>query len=348
MRTTSSSISSSEAGGRAWRGFALCLALTAAGLAALLVALIFVVDPYNSGRSTLLTRPGVAPMGPRTAHASLGRDPAYDGVVIGNSHVQLLSPARLSALTGIPFAQLSAPGTGPREQVVLLDWFLRHREREPKAIILGVDPYWCRADPDMPTWEPFPFWLYSDGLAAYLRGLVRYSVLEELPRRIAYWLGAERRRSPPDGYVDYDLAFLAAGRDADPARRAALESRGLDRAVVNLTGRHPAAEMLAGLVARLPPGVAVVILHPPAYVAAQPHPGTPEDASDRACKEAFARVAAARAGTVVVDWRSDRPETREPNLFWDQTHYRRALAQQVEADIARALASLGRGTPAGP
>src|ERR1700709_298534 len=123
MRTTSSSTSSSDAmeppdiaQNRSWRRFAAAFAWTAAGLLGGYLALATLVDPYDSGRSRLLSAGGVRPPGPRTAPASRGRGPAFTGAIIGNSHIQLVEPGRLGALTGIPFVQLSVPATGPGEQ----------------------------------------------------------------------------------------------------------------------------------------------------------------------------------------------------------------------------------------
>src|SRR3712207_1811410 len=99
MRITSSSISSSDPSasdlpGR-WRRFSLVLVLSAAAALAGLVGLAYAVDPYDTGRSRLFAKAGVRPQGPRTAAASRGRDPAFDAAIVGNSHIQLLSPERL-------------------------------------------------------------------------------------------------------------------------------------------------------------------------------------------------------------------------------------------------------------
>jgi hypothetical protein len=77
------------------------------------LAAAFVLDPYDTGRSALVERPGVRPQGPRTAGASRGRDLAFNAAVFGNSRIQLLSPERLNGITGLSLVQLSVPGTGP-------------------------------------------------------------------------------------------------------------------------------------------------------------------------------------------------------------------------------------------
>ena len=79
----------------------------------LIVTAVYAIDPYDTGRSSLLAKPGVRPQGPRTAAASRGRDQAFNGAIIGNSHIQLLSPERLKAATGLDFVQLSVPATRP-------------------------------------------------------------------------------------------------------------------------------------------------------------------------------------------------------------------------------------------
>lgn len=341
MPITSSSIFGSEAsGGPAWRGFAAAFGVAAALLLAVLLGAAFLLDPYDSGRSPLVSGAGVRPQGPRTAAASRGRDPAFSGAIIGNSHVQLVSPERLAALTGIPFVQLSIPATRPKEQLALIDWFLRHHPGgAARALVIGTDEYWCTGDPDLPVAQPFPFWLLSRSPAEYLGGLVRYNVLEELPRRLGFLLAKRPERARPDGYWDYEPTYDRLGQANDPRLIADRDRRWPDDAVANRTGRYPAAERLAGVLAALPADLRVVLLHPPIYAAGLSPPGTPRAQEEARCKAVFAALARGRPGTKVVDWRVERPETRDPALFFDQTHYRRALAQRLEADIAAALHS---------
>src|SRR4051794_32565634 len=111
MRIMNSSISSSEVDGGTWRGFAATFLAAAALILVGFVALAYVVDPYDTGRSDLLGKPGVRPQGPRTAAPSRGRDQAFNAALIGNSHIQLLSPERLKEATGLDFVQLSVPAS---------------------------------------------------------------------------------------------------------------------------------------------------------------------------------------------------------------------------------------------
>src|SRR5690349_2853770 len=113
---TSSSISSSE-----WRRFVATLLATAAATLLVVYGLLVLLVPFAAGRLTPLSLRGLPASAPRLAVASLGRDPSFDAAIVGNSTVQLLDPERLGALTGRRFVQLSIPGTGPVEQVLVLD-----------------------------------------------------------------------------------------------------------------------------------------------------------------------------------------------------------------------------------
>jgi hypothetical protein len=42
----------------------------------------------------------------------------------------------------------------------------------------------------------------------------------------------------------------------------------------------------------------------------------------------------------VVDWRIDRPETRDPASFFDAPHYREPVARMIERDVAEAIRRL--------
>ena len=342
MPITSSFISSSDAsltGEGSWQGFAVIWVSVALALSCALLITAFAVDPYDTGRSTLFAKPGVRPQGPRTAGASRGRDPAFNAAIIGNSHIQLLSPERLSAATGLAFVQLSIPATRPKEQFVLIEWFARHHP-ELRALVIGADNQWCTGDPALPNDKPFPFWLYSHNPMEYLRGLSRYATLEEVPRRLAYVLSRRAPRARPDGYWDYEAAYVGMGYAGDPAIRARLQQP--LSYINNGTGRFPAIEKLEPALASLPAAAAVVIVFPPVYAPSIASEGNAAQQAGAACKEAFAKVASERPRTAVVDWRVDRPETRDPELFFDQTHYRQPLARLIEADIAAALARTGR------
>lgn len=322
-----------------WRGFARLLLKTAAGVLVLLFAAFFVLDPYDTGRPGLISKPGVRPQGPRTAAASRGRDPAFTAAIFGNSHVQLLSPERLGSQTGKAFVSLIAPGTRPREQLALLDWYLRNRKAPAAAVVLGIDGNWCTPDAALPVEKPFPFWLYDRSLWRYATGLLRYDLIEEAPRRLGYLVKGAPERARPDGYWDYEPNYIGLGFDSRPDKRAALEIPA-NTMPANPDHRFPAAERLGAALAAMPAETRAILVYPPVYQASLPQAVSAMQAADTACKAAFGQVAAQRPNTAIVDWRRDTPETRDPALWFDHTHYRQPVARQIEVSIAATLKAL--------
>lgn len=339
----SSSISSSERDGPVpaarWRSFAVTFTAAAALLLAGLTAFGFLIDPYDTGRSPIAMKEGVRPQGPRTAAPSRGRDPAFRGAIFGNSHIQLIEPDQLKALTGIPFVSLIAPATGPKETLEVIDWFLRHRREPAQALVIGVDNFWCTADPAMPPSKPFPFWLFARKLPDYLWGLTSFSALEESFIRLSYLTARAPKRAAPDGYWNYESNYTGQGYGADERLRQKL-LQPADFSGGNRTGPFPAATALRALLDRMGPDVPVILLRTPMFRTALPPTGSPEAAADMACRDAFAQLAASRPRTALIDWKVDRPENRDPDNYFDHSHYRLAIARLVERDIAQALAAM--------
>ncbi|GAU84012.1 hypothetical protein [Bosea sp. BIWAKO-01] len=307
-------------------------------MSAFLLAAI-AIDPYDTGRSPLSLKEGVRPQGPRTAAASRGRDPAFSGAIFGNSHIQLIKPEQLKALTGIPFVSLIAPATGPKETLVLIDWFLRHRREPAQALVIGIDQAWCTPDPALPTGKPFPFWLFSRNPAEYLTGLMRYDVLEEVNRRIRYLTTQSPERARPDGYWDYEEGYRVQGfLDAPQHRSKLLAPANVSGG--NETGPFPAAAALAAFLDAEAKDTPVILVRPPVYVSALPEPGSSAERAEAACRAPFQALADNRPATKLVDLRRDTPLIREPSNFFDHTHYRQIVAREVETSIAAALTSL--------
>ncbi|MGO4705778.1 hypothetical protein AB4072_08380 [Microvirga sp. 2MCAF38] len=339
-----SSISSSDAGH--WRRFVRTFVATAIVVLCGIVAVAYAVDPYDTGRSSLFAKAGVRPQGPRTAAPSRGRDQAFDAAIIGNSHIQLLSPERLKETTGLDFVQLSVPASGPKEQFVIIDWFLRHRQEPAKALVISADESWCGQDPAMPNTKPFPFWLFSANAFDYAKGLVRYDILEEVPRRLGYVFGAKAERARQDGYWNYEPNYLDLGYATDPILRKRLENRPeVDKDMLPsdpVKGKRafPVATKLQEVVSGMSTDLAVVLVFPPNYKNYLPPPKTIRAYTDQACKAALRAAIEGHPKSTVIDWRVDRDENRDPNLYFDLTHYRLPIAQKVEADVAAALQRL--------
>lgn len=329
-----SSTSSSDApvpAGRAdarWRSVLLWLGALVVILPTVLLGALAAVDPYDTGRYSVLAARGVAAQGPRTANASRGRDPAFNAAIIGNSRMQLVSPQRLDRLTGLRFVSLTVPGTDSIEQVALLRWFASHRDA-PAAVVVGVDAFTC-GDGIGRGRTPFPHWLYAGDGRTYLAGLFRLDAAEAAIGRLAM-LAGRRPAAGRDGAWDYE-----EGRQWTPALGEALR-RAPPEPLAVTTGPFPMLELLADAVDALPAATRVIYALPPVFARLLPAPGSLHDRASGACRDRLAMRAAARPGAAIADLRLDSPQTRDPAAFWDATHYGRALAEQLEALIAARL-----------
>ena len=320
--TSSSEIADVTEWGR-WLGVFLgALALGAA----LIFALVLAIDPYDSGRVGILGIRGVDDASPRTANASRASDPQFDSAVIGNSTGQLLKPSELSGLTGKRFVQLTVPGTGPPEQLAIIDFFMR-QHRQVGAMVVVTDASWCQRDPGLPMQHPFPFWLYGDSTLDYVGRLFSTRALRLGLRRVMVGLGL-RPRSTPDGYWDYEkegpaelAPVIASHDDGGPAPPQVSEN-------------FPAVALLAGVIGKLAPDVPVVLLVPPSFASTLPRPGTLAAAEAQACNAALRKLVADRPRSNFINYRVDNELTRDRANFMDLGHYRAAIARRMEQGIA--------------
>ena len=320
---------------RDWRRFATAVLVAAVALLAGYLVLAVILDPYETGRSTLLSRGAVRPQGPRTAVALRGRDPAFRGAVIGNSHIQLIEPAALSRETGIPFVQLSVPATGPAEQFAVLGWFLRHHPH-PEAIVLSADAFWCADDPAFPSEHPFPYWLIGDW-PSYLRGLLRFTAAQETVVRIGWLFNKRRKSAAQDGWWNYEDDYIVQGFGRNPKLVARLDHPAGPQTEPHRAGPYPIVERLRAALAQIPAATPVVLVFPPVYAASEPPAGSPRAGAEAACRSAIRTEFAKHSRGAVVDWRNDRPQSRDRALFFDQSHYRLPVGEAITGEIAAAL-----------
>ncbi|WP_407117894.1 hypothetical protein [Bradyrhizobium sp. LMG 9283] len=324
----SSSTSSSETDPGWGRSLLACLG-TLVGAALLVLALMVVIDPYDSGKLGLLGIEGVDNRLTQITAASRARDANFDSAILGNSTAQLIEPAELSRATGFRFVQLYMTGASPREQLAVLDFFLRHH-REIGALVVAADPGWCVHAGPKEEGAPFPYWLYDDSVVAYAVRLISWQAIEQVFQRISIGLGL-RQRMNPDGFVSYEDIwppgqFKQINAPRDPAPAASKE-----RAV------FPEIAALKDVVRKLPAAVPVVIIVPPTFAATVAKPGTRAALERNACDAALAQVVAGRPRSNFVSYRVDNELTRDRASFADYIHYRPVLARKIEQGIAASL-----------
>lgn len=332
----SSSVTGDEAAASPWRRFALMLG--GGGLALLLglVAALVLLDPYDTGRPGLFPARGLLNPDAFAANMTRARDPRFNAAIVGNSHVQLLQPARLDALTGLSFVSLTLPGTFSGDHLDVMRIFATRHPVPPRAIILGIDQWWCEERVNRS--EHFPPWLYAEAFGDYLVGLVRFHSLKVARYRLRNLIKPPRNGLRPDGFFDYEPIYQELGLAdfaASGARLAAPKPF-----PVNATGRFPSVEALRRALAALPATTPVLLVRTPVYRTALPDPATPQGANAEACRVALASAAASRPGTAFVDVLSEGRFAAEPRNFYDHDHYRDPVAAKIEREVAAALAKL--------
>lgn len=336
-----------------WARFIRITFIATAAIAAAGYAFLLWIDPYGSGRLIGLNETAVPTLSPRLTNAARARDPAFDAAVIGNSTIQLLNPKRLDALTGLKFVQLTIPGTGPAEQLAILELFARHHPGGVRGIVLGIDAAWsswCRpgADPNARTVSyPFPFWLYGDSDLDYVLNLPSLRTVNHAMRRIEMLLGW-RGRSRADGYNDYEIGRVhnAAEVKARIEGRQTVAEIEIDEAdrgdqAPGAENGYPVLERLAAALKALGPEVKIAVVIPPVYSGADAPDSQRADVA--ACRVAAEAAFAGFANAAILDFRRGGPVTQDIANFWDRIHYRHKVAELMERAIADAL----EGRPAG-
>jgi hypothetical protein len=325
----SSSISSSDVSSGWGRSLAACFGMLALG-AALIAALMVLVDPYDSGRFGAFGIVGVVDRNPWTANASRARDPQFNAAILGNSTGQLLKPERLDEATGLRFVQLVAPGADPRGDIAILEYFAGHHGAI-RALVFSVDQPWC-SNVLLPSGkDPFPYWLYEGGALRHLGHLFTWAALDRAFQRISIGRGA-RQPGRADGYWSYEEVWPVGVKHPSPAEPAkAAPFTGV------ITDPFPYAALLASAISKLPLDVAVVLVMPPTFYTELPVAGSREAAVHAACRRAYRSIVSGRPNSNLIDYRIDNALTRDPANFADLIHYREAIARRIEQGIAASL-----------
>ena len=303
---------------------------TLAGAALLVLALMVLVDPYDSGKLGLLGIDGVDNRLTQITAASRARDPNFNAAILGNSTAQMIDPATLSRATGLRFVQLYMTGSIPHEQLAVLDFFLRHHE-QVGALVIAADPGWCVHARPTEEGVPFPYWLYDKSVVTYAVRLISWQAIEQAFQRLSIGLG-RRQRMNPDGFVSYEDIwptgqFKEVGWPRDPVPALSAEMR----------TTFPEIAALGDIVRKLPADVPVVIIVPPTFAATVPKPGTETALERGACDAALKAIVAGRPRSNFVSYRVDNALTRDRDNFVDFIHYRPKLARAIEQGIVASL-----------
>ncbi|MFQ5956125.1 MAG: hypothetical protein ACE5JZ_13755, partial [Kiloniellales bacterium] len=330
-----------------WRGFWATSIGTAIGLAAVLYALLLIVDPYDTvffsppfDREPVTTNQ-------RFSFPALARKQRFDSAVIGTSTTRLLEPARFSAALGGSFVNLSLNSGTAWEQAQLFDVFVR-RHKRPRTVIFGLDVEWCEAAETYQKYTPRPFppWMYDDDPWNDLLHLFNLPALEEMARQFAYLTGLRAPKYGKDGYTNflpppeiYDLETARrhlyggleprvkapVGEPVDPAPEA--------RAAWPFATHPLMVEMLRAL----PDETVKVLMFVPYHHFHQPAPGSLLDAQWTECKRRLTDLAARFENTHVLDFMIHSEITLRDQNYWDPLHYDTVIATRLASLIAEAV-----------
>ena len=305
-----------------------CL-VTLAICAFFLFTFVIAIDPYDSGKFGVFGINGVADRNTLTANASRARDADVDSAIIGNSTALLINPSALSRATGLHFVQLSVVGGSPREELTVLDFFLR-RHAHVGALVVGADPSWCvHEDNNKP--RPFPYWLYGRSRLVYAGALFSGAAIEHAVQRVQIGLG-KRQRSDPTGTFDSEDTwpigeFRDINRPADPLPAASAALRDV----------LPWVSKLDAVIKQLPNDIPVVVLVPPTQASTVARPGALEAADREACNVALKRLVAGRPHSNFINYRVDNALTRDRANWVDFIHYRPLIASKISDGIVDSI-----------
>jgi hypothetical protein len=319
----------------AWRRFVSVFVGMFFGLLALVLVAIVLIDPYDTGYFPSPIGPGVVDDNDLTSTVGRGRDGRFNAGIFGNSHGLLLDPSRLSIATGLSFVQLTMLGSGPRENMAVVEYFLR-RHADARAIVIAADEMWCTHDPRLTRPDyPFPDWLFGDSRLRYAANMLSTRPFRLVRRRILLAMG---RLAPidPVGVAAYPSNWDWAHAPNAPPQRHGVPLNGSPG---QIDTSFPAIDRFATMLGGIADSVSVVVVLPPSYYMLLPAPGTKQAAELAICKDRLADVLARHRRSAFVDFLADSPLSRERSNFADVRHMRENVARILEERIASGLKS---------
>ncbi|MCO5092612.1 hypothetical protein [Bosea sp. (in: a-proteobacteria)] len=334
----------------AWSRWFLLAALAAAGL---VFAFVAALDPFGMRVHAGDAARPIMDINQRFMYPQLVRSGRFDAAVIGTSTMRLVDPQALSRGLDARFVNLAMNAATPWEQMEMARLFRAH-VRVPRRLIWGIDTTWCEADATDEgrrlTPRPVPAWFSREVAWSDWPKLLNLTNLEIAGRLLAHRLGWSPARIRGDGYevftppeASYDLIRAQAhiyaslgGRVADlaplspPASVAPAESA---------RWRFPALSWLEESIMAFPKETQVMLVLPPAHLAAYPREGSPGWQRYARCKAEIAALAR-RHGATLVDYAHASPITTQDANYWDPLHFRLPVAARFSAELV-AIASGG-------
>ena len=312
-----------------WRRAALACIASFAGTLALVLIVVVVIDPYDSGRFPTFMPAGSPDQRQPTIAISRGRDPRFNAAMIGSSRSVLVDPRRISALTGFHFVNVAVEGATIREQTAILHWFA-HNHSRVDAIVAATDQTWCDHDPALRGSTDFPYGLYSDSYVDYFRATLSTSTFTFAKERILYALG---RMPGVDPESFYDTEHKHDWRWPNPPHPD------WGPAVPPISGalNWPALARFDATLKDVAGSPAILLWMPPLHRDALPPPDTAAGRELAACKQALRDWTRQRPHAAFLDLAVDTPETADRSNFLEPTHVNIRFTRIIEPQLAEAI-----------
>jgi len=316
--------------------------------AGLLFAFVAVLDPFGMRVHAGQAARPIMDINQRFMYPQLVRSGRFDAAVIGTSTMRLLDPEILSRGLDARFVNLAMNAATPWEQTQMARLFREH-VRMPKRLIWGIDTTWCEADATDQakrlTPRPVPAWFTREVGWSDWPKLLNLTNLEIAGRLVAYRLGLSRERIRGDGYevftppeASYDLArarwHIYANHGGAVPDFSPLSPPVAVAPAESASWRFPALSWLEDGLGAFPKTTQVMLVLPPAHLAAYPREGSADWQRYTRCKADIAALAR-RRGAVVVDYAHASPITTQDANYWDPLHFRLAIAARFGEELAR-------------
>jgi hypothetical protein len=332
-----------------WMRFSIALLLCGPLLLLLIFAFIVVVDPYKVLPWSFQAKPQVAEDTQRYFLPMLLRTRSFDSFIFGSSTGMLIDPSAMDGEIGGHFINLALGDGRAWEQIEFLR-LVHQRFPAPKTLVFTFDWVWCipAMSKEQREIDRFPMWIYQPPTWSNVLRLLNINALKhsvKLVRMIAldttpvvrddgYWVF-----TPPES--SYDLRKVRMALYGTPEPPLKTKSFPAAIAVPDETAEgwsFPALDTLESVLSDVPPTTQVYFVGAPVHVAAQPAPGSIEEARETACKRRASRISDARSG-LFIDFRLHSAITQNDENYWDSLHYRLAIAHQLVSAIGKAVRS---------
>lgn len=329
-----------------WRKFWRTILTSALVSGGSLLALVVLLDPYNTLPYSLPLDRYPVTTNQRFGFPAIIASQEFDSMVTGTSTARLLYPPSLDDALGGSFANLSLNSGRAYEQLQVVDLFAYHHP-DMKRLVIGADSVWCDLVVDEKfTFRPFPPWLYDRSPWNDVFYLFNLETIEQSGRLLGQLLGLRPPAYGKDGYgyflpdpSEYDLSRVRKKlyKDREPYVRPTQVAPADNYAGERAGWSFPQLEYLRTMMDIVPEHTEVIVFFVPYHHLQVPTPGSEYEARWDACKQEVADILSSRGRAHVVDFMIRSDITMEDRNYWDPLHYTRETADLLVRELETAV-----------